>query len=77
MNKIQSRHHSKPEILKEMFAFEGKCTHCDGVVKMMRTLLPPFSLCPKACWCLQCGQIYHMEIDDLVTFEQEQWRQKK
>lgn len=62
-------------LLEKMTAHSGKCVKCkDGVVKM--PLSSAGELQPKNCYCIACGQNYHMEIKDLNAFEQQQWKEK-
>ena len=63
--------------LKEMIAQTGICEDCKGPVKMMRDKMSG-DLLFHSCCCLQCGQIYHMNIadKDKEAWEMEQWRQK-
>ncbi len=58
------------------FAHSGKCTECDdGLVKMSRDP-KTFELQPDNCLCLNCGQKYHVEVENLEKFEEDQWIQK-
>ena len=63
------------ELLREMHAHKGVCTHCNGAVKMMRHYRS-MKLMSHRCQCLFCGQRYYMEISDIDASELEQWRQK-
>lgn len=56
-------------------AHAGACRYCKGPVKMMRDP-NTFALVPDNCWCLGCGQPYYVVTDDIVKWEQDQWRQK-
>lgn len=62
------------EKLDKMTAHEGECHHCHGPVKMFRG--DDGALLPNRCMCLQCGQHYFMEIEDIHAWEVEQWEQK-
>ena len=70
--------HDAPAIkLKHMYAFRAECSVCEGgIIMMMRDQSPPHELRPKQCWCIQCGQRYYLEIDDIGKWESEQWMQK-
>jgi hypothetical protein len=60
----------------EMTAHSADCTHCNGVVKMLRDD-KTFKLQPNNCRCLMCGQPYFVEIPGcLAEWELKQWRQK-
>jgi len=63
------------KLLREMHGHTGVCELCEGPVKMKRNHLT-LQLEPEHCWCLQCGQIYQMHIDNIVEWEAEQWKQK-
>jgi uncharacterized protein with PIN domain len=59
------------------FGHRADCRYCNGgIVKMRRG--PLAQLLPRQCWCLQCGQPYHVEVkpEDLDAWDMEQWRQK-
>lgn len=56
-------------------AHEGRCRYCQGPVKMQRDAAT-FKLMPDSCWCLGCGQPYHVVTSDIDQWEKDQWRQK-
>lgn len=58
------------------FAHAGECRYCPGGIVKMERHPHSFELLPDRCWCLQCGQHYFVRVDNPVTFEIEQWRQK-
>lgn len=70
------KRYKEPSILlKQMFAHEGHCEICGGIVKMYRDSTT-YRLKPEECQCIACGQYYHMEIPDIDAWEKEQWDQK-
>jgi hypothetical protein len=72
---VTLRSHYPSELLSEMWAWKGVCKYCDGVVKMLRET-KSCKLAPDSCVCFRCLQSYHMEIEDIETFEKEQWEQE-
>lgn len=63
------------KLLEKMHAHKGVCTECGGIVKMSRNQ-ETLELEPQHCTCLFCGQLHHMEIENIDHWEQEQWLQK-
>lgn len=63
--------------LKEMHAHTGVCEIChQEMVKMSRNS-QTLQLEPQHCWCIACGQLYYMEIDDINKWELGQWQEKR
>jgi hypothetical protein len=59
-----------------MKAWKGVCKYCGGVVKMLRDSKSQ-ELAPDSCVCFRCLQGYHMQIENMESFEKEQWEQKE
>lgn len=63
--------------LMTMRAHRGQCEMCGNLAGVvMRREPDSFALCPDFCWCMECGQRYHMIIPDINAWEKEQWEQK-
>lgn len=72
---IYGRRSDQPSEPIVFHAHSGHCTNCGQVVKMRRS--DQGKLLPENCWCLLCGQRYHVEgVTDLAAFDREQWNQK-
>jgi hypothetical protein len=58
-----------------MHGHKGECGHCGNIVKMLRDK-KDYHLIPSQCFCIGCGQSYHMIIENIDEWEIEQWAQK-
>jgi len=67
-----------PEELLGFKGHSGTCKHCFGLVKMLRSCVPPHQLIPNACTCIRCGQPFFVKVEgSLEDFDREQWEQKE
>lgn len=59
------------------FGHKATCTHCGGVVKMLRHEIS-MQLLPRYCSCLQCGLPFEADLQGLSIkdFDALQWKQK-